>query len=90
MNPAATPTCAPLDALDTLDTFDQRRSFPGETVAAALGVSPGTVRGWMDRRVVRVMQVRAGAKRYIPLSELKRLALEDGWEVNVDALLEAD
>lgn len=77
--------------LDSLSGSWEVRAYKLRTVAAALGVTYETVRGWADAPVppFRIVQSRKHATRRVPLYELRRLARE-GWPVDVGPLLDED
>jgi len=76
--------------LEALEAPEQRRYYTLTTVARALGLPESTVRGWADRDELITAQVRPGAQRFVPLTELQRLANQEHWIIDVDVLLDAD
>lgn len=82
------PECSAL--LEALEAPEQRRYYTLTTVARALGLPESTVRGWADRDELTTAQVRPGAQRFVPLSELQRLAVSGRFHFDVDVLLDAD
>lgn len=56
--------------------------------ADMLGLSPATVRGWIDRETIDFRQDGRGRMRYVPTRELLRKANALGLEVDWERALE--
>lgn len=79
-----------IEQLEHLKQSGQIRAYDLKTVADALGITQQTVRRWADLKQLKTVSNGFNTKRYVHLSELTRLAREQGWPIDVEVLLDAD